>query len=110
MESENSYMTGVASLGSAIEARPQQKPVTLDITDSLNNLSSLAEEVCSRLYGLRDRLFGPEIPQPTGSKGSVLEGIADANCFAGAARGSISSLRRTLNNIDRLSAEINNRL
>lgn len=91
------------ALGTTVD----ELPITAHITDNLSNLGSQAEEIASRLYSLRDRLFGPEM---VASGGAGVEKPFDPGSFRGAAQAGLSSLRSTLNSIDRLSTEINNRL
>lgn len=83
------------------------KPLTLAITDSLDGSLNVACEIRSRLWSLKDRLFG-SAPSNTLSGGLAKE--APASCFADHARGSGRGLRDVLNEIDSLSLEIANRL
>lgn len=100
--SEREYMTrGAQTAEIAAEA-----PLTVAISDSLEYSLKTAHEIRSRLYALRDRLFGS---QPT--NGSMSGGKdAPASCFSDHAKGASRSLRNVLDEIDGLSMEIGNRL
>lgn len=78
-------------------------PLTAEIMERLNSNIGIATEVRSRLYGLRDRMFGPAAPaaDPV-AQGASKEpfGFADAV----GQRGRV--LRDILNDIDSLSNEI----
>lgn len=83
---------------------PEQN-LTADVLDRVNHSHSIATEVRSRLYGLRDRIFGPQ-PSPP----SAVATEKEAHCFSDVVRQRQNSLRDVLNDIDALSSEIANRL
>lgn len=111
MDISNTAASGALGVGSARiggEAT-QDKPLTMHITDNLSSLSSLAEEIDSRLYNLRDRLFGAE-PTNLNAATERSHPAFDPGSFAGMSKANLVDLRTTLNSIDRLSNEIANRL
>lgn len=82
------------------------KPLTLEITNRLDDNISTASEVRSRLYGLRDRLFGAS---PTAGSDPTPR-TKDFACFDDATRSRGRELGAVLADIDSLSNEIANRL
>lgn len=86
---------------------PLAKPLTLTITDQISGSISTACEVRSRLWGLRDRLFGP--PPPSNTSGSAAK-EASASCFSDAAKSGGRELRSVIDDIDALTLDLANRL
>jgi hypothetical protein len=82
--------------------------VTEDIIARLDHNIGIATEVRARLWGLRDRLFGPQPPAADGIAQG--EKRSPANSFEAASRMKGFQLRDILNDIDALSAHLTNRL
>lgn len=108
-ENEPGAVTWGARIGSggmAAGADAKRLPLTNEILENTRGALGLAREVRNRLSDLRDRLFGPDAE--TGGLGSAARPVADnfASTFADVAE----ELSYNLNQIDRLTAQLSNRL
>lgn len=82
------------------------QPLTLEIMDRTSRTLDTANEISSRLYQLRDRLFGSPPEATAGANASTKE----TGNFAGAYVDKAQSLGRVMADIDHISTDLANRL
>lgn len=107
-QKEAAYLTLARGHGSSGAAQGATAPLTAEIMQRTNSSLDMANEIASRLWQLRDRLFG--LPaEATNTRGA--NGIRpEPSGFASAYSDKASDLLSVLVHIDQLSSEISNRL
>lgn len=96
----------IGGAGGSGAAETAGKPLTLDLMDRTHRQIDTANEICTRLYQLRDRLFGSP---PTNAEGQ-LAGPPSEDSFNVAITSRTRHLSAILNDIDAISADIASRL
>lgn len=105
MDGVKYVVTAGGGIGSPNLERTEQ-PLTNDILDRISRSQDTASEIGARLFSLRDRLFGTPA-ETAGGSGPV---PPSPSSFQGCVEDRLLNLQRSLNYIDSLSSDINNRL